>query len=76
MKTINKQQFTIELLSRILGKNVLPSDGITTLAEWDSVAHIEIVFEVEEFIKRDLTEEEMNNIVTVQTIINFIEKES
>jgi acyl carrier protein len=73
---INKQQeekFWL-IFKRVLGSTIEPGNyAVDDIAKWDSLNHIELIFELEENFAIDISPEDISNLYTdTSTILHYL----
>jgi len=71
VNTKNVESVVLEIFSTVLKRKVDTGDSRSTLSEWDSLKHIEIVFSIEDELNIQLNEEEISQLDSVKKIIEI-----
>ncbi len=69
------ENYVLEIISRVLKTPVsklTPNTGLGFIEEWDSLKHTELVLELENEFNISFNFDELDKIITVESIINSL----
>ena len=71
MNSKKVESVVLDIFLTVLKKKVDIKDSRTTLSQWDSLKHIEIIFAIEDELNIQFDEEEIEQLNDIQKIIKI-----
>ena len=71
MNSKKVESVVLDIFSTILKRSVDIRDSRTTLSQWDSLKHIEIIFAIEDELNIQFEEEEIEQLDDIEKIIKI-----
>ena len=71
----NKETKIIEIISKIIkvdSKSINENSTMNDFSKWDSLAHLNIMLEIEKKFKKKINTSKMSDLDSVNKILNFL----